>query len=113
MRRILRSPLGISLLISLALWLFGAGGVINHAFWNAEYKFYGEPAPKSIVLVATDEIHDGGSLDYARLLQKLRQQGVARVFFDTKIRLAMAALIIGEVGGFAVLLAGFIVGQFG
>ena len=32
---------------------------------------------------------------------------------DTKIRLAMAALIIGEVGGFAVLLAGFIVGQFG
>ncbi|WP_226017068.1 EAL domain-containing protein [Novosphingobium sp. FKTRR1] len=72
-------------MISLALWLFGAGGVINHAFWNAEYKFYGEPAPKSIVLVATDEIHDGGSFDYARLLQKLRQQGVARVFFDTKI----------------------------
>ena len=32
---------------------------------------------------------------------------------DTKTRLAMAALIIGEVGGFAVLLAGFIVGQFG
>ncbi len=32
---------------------------------------------------------------------------------DTKIRLAMTALIVGELGGFAVLLAGFIVGQFG
>ncbi|WP_408589970.1 EAL domain-containing protein [Novosphingobium sp.] len=58
---------------------------MSHVFWNVAYKFYGEPAPTSIVVVATDEIHDGGSFDYARLLQKLRQQGVARVFFDTKV----------------------------
>ncbi|MGE2833185.1 hypothetical protein [Mycobacterium sp. SMC-4] len=31
---------------------------------------------------------------------------------DTTLRIAMAALIIGEIGGFAVLFSGFIVGQF-
>lgn len=31
---------------------------------------------------------------------------------DTTIRIAMAALIVGEIGGFAVLLAGFVAGQF-
>ncbi|MGE2733361.1 hypothetical protein [Mycolicibacterium vaccae] len=30
---------------------------------------------------------------------------------DTRLRLAMAALIIGEIGGFAVLFAGFVAGQ--
>ncbi len=32
---------------------------------------------------------------------------------DTAIRVAMAALIVGEIGGFGVLFAGFVVGQFG
>lgn len=31
---------------------------------------------------------------------------------DTTVRLAMASLIVGEIGGFAVLLAGFVSGQF-
>lgn len=31
---------------------------------------------------------------------------------DTTVRVAMAALIVGEIGGFAVLLAGFVTGQF-
>ncbi|MDA2892536.1 hypothetical protein PDG61_16565 [Mycolicibacterium sp. BiH015] len=31
---------------------------------------------------------------------------------DTTVRVAMAALIVGEIGGFAVLLAGFVAGQF-
>lgn len=31
---------------------------------------------------------------------------------DTTVRVAMAALIVGEIGGFSVLLAGFIAGQF-
>lgn len=31
---------------------------------------------------------------------------------DTRMRIAMAALIIGEIGGFVVLLSGFVVGQF-
>lgn len=31
---------------------------------------------------------------------------------DTTVRLAMASLIVGEIGGFAVLLAGFVTGQF-
>lgn len=31
---------------------------------------------------------------------------------DTSTRLAMAALIVGEIGGSAVLLAGFVAGQF-
>lgn len=31
---------------------------------------------------------------------------------DAKTRAAMAALIVGEIGGFAVLLAGFVAGQF-
>ncbi|MGE2732671.1 hypothetical protein ACQI4F_24655 [Mycolicibacterium vaccae] len=31
---------------------------------------------------------------------------------DTRLRIAMAALIIGEIGGFAVLFAGFVAGQF-
>jgi len=31
---------------------------------------------------------------------------------DTATRMAMAALIVGEIGGFGVLLAGFVVGQF-
>lgn len=30
---------------------------------------------------------------------------------DSRLRLAMAALIVGEIGGFSVLLAGFVVGQ--
>lgn len=31
---------------------------------------------------------------------------------DTTVRVAMAALIVGEIGGFAVLLTGFVAGQF-
>lgn len=31
---------------------------------------------------------------------------------DTTLKIAMAALIIGEIGGFAVLFAGFVAGQF-
>jgi hypothetical protein len=31
---------------------------------------------------------------------------------DTTLRVAMAALIAGEIGGFGVLLAGFVAGQF-
>jgi hypothetical protein len=31
---------------------------------------------------------------------------------DITVRVAMAALIVGELGGFAVLLAGFVAGQF-
>ena len=55
------------------------------------------------VEVQSDPFHGGGAGDPENQFQHV----------DTKIRLAMAALIIGEVGGFAVLLAGFIVGQFG
>jgi hypothetical protein len=32
---------------------------------------------------------------------------------DSTIKVAMAALIVGEIGGFAVLLSGFVVAQFG
>lgn len=85
MRRFLRSPLGISLSISLVIWLLGLADVLNHSVWNIGYKNYREPAPKSIVLVTTDDLHDGGASELARLVAKLREQRAERVYLDTRL----------------------------
>lgn len=85
MRQFLRSTLGISLLISLGMWLIGGSDFVGHGYWNIVYKNSVTQAPESIVLVSLDDAPTIGTADEARLLEAVRRLMPRNVFFDLTI----------------------------
>ncbi len=85
MRKFVRSPIGISLLVSLALWLSGSSEFMGHVYWNVVYKTQSRPAPSSIVLLTVDDTANFGNADAARLLDRVRLRMPRRVFMDIDI----------------------------
>ncbi len=85
MQRFLRSTIGISLLISLAMWLIGSSDFVGHMYWNVVYKNSVTRAPASIVLVSLDDVSAMNSADQARLLDALRRTMPGKVVFDLDV----------------------------
>ena len=86
MRQFVRSPIGISLLLSLVLWLTGdCNDMVGHAYWNGAHKAYDQQAPRSIVVVTVDDVADFDNNVAARLLGIVRKQMPKRVFFDREV----------------------------
>lgn len=88
MRTFLRSPIGISLLLSLALWPIwpiGLGETVAHLYWNTVFKIVTRPAPPTVVLVSTDGMGDIGTSDEAMILDGIRRQMPQKVFVDLRI----------------------------
>lgn len=86
MRHFVRSPIGISLLLSLALWLTGdSNDIVGHGYWNVAHKAYDQEAPRSIVLVTVDDVADFDNNVAARLLGVVRKQMPKEVFFDREV----------------------------
>ena len=86
MRQFVRSPIGISLLLSLVLWLTGdCNDIVGHAYWNVAHRAYDQQAPKSIVLITVDDVADFDNNAAARLLTAVRKQMPKRVFFDHEV----------------------------
>lgn len=90
MRRFLRSPLGISLLVSLSLWLLSAGEVSQHIYWNVTYKIYAVAAPRSVAVVMLDDVRHPGQQEIADTLQKLRMGGASKVLVDARVLTGLA-----------------------
>ncbi len=87
MRKFLRSPIGISLLLSLALclpWL-GFGDIVAHLYWNTVFRGGRELAPRSIVVLSMDDLPVLGTREQAEVLAKVRRYMPRTVFFDTKV----------------------------
>lgn len=82
MRQILRSTIGISLLISLGMLLAGLNDVVGHVYWNVVYKNSAAKAPTSIVIVSLDDVPSISTSDQARLLNVVRRTMPRNVFFD-------------------------------
>ncbi len=86
MRRILRSPLIMTLLIALLGWAVQAADPLGHAYWNAVYKFWQAPAPSSIVVVNGVDANELGVAGEARLLDIVRGAKPARIYLDFKLQ---------------------------
>jgi EAL domain-containing protein (putative c-di-GMP-specific phosphodiesterase class I) len=88
MRKFLRSPIGISLLLSLALWPawpLGLAEAVAHIYWNSVYTIVSRPAPSSVVVVSVDGMGDLDTADEARILDGMRRRMPLRVFVDMRI----------------------------
>jgi len=88
MRKFLRSPIGISLLLSLALWPawpLGLAEAVAQIYWNSVYTVVSRPAPSSIVVVSVDGMGDLDTADEARILNSMRRRMPLRVFVDMRI----------------------------
>jgi diguanylate cyclase len=85
MRRFVRSPIGISLLVSLALWLTGCSEFVGHMYWNVVYKNQVRSAPSAIVLVTVDDAANFDNAEAARLLDRVRRNMPRGVFLDVEI----------------------------
>jgi len=91
MRKLLRSPLWLSLLIALAVWVTVASEPVAHFYWNPVYKAWHRPAPQSIVVVSNDNIETFGAAREARLIDLVRTSNPARIYLDTKLQLGLNA----------------------
>ncbi|WP_295633699.1 EAL domain-containing protein [Novosphingobium sp.] len=95
MRKFIRTPFAIALLIGLLCALSGGADPLNHMYWNIRFKFGGQNVPNSIVVISEQvPTVDGAngqwaSQDQSRLIEIIRRQVPQRVFFD-------AALVPGD-----------------
>jgi EAL domain-containing protein (putative c-di-GMP-specific phosphodiesterase class I) len=85
MRRLLRSPLWLALLIALADIVTGFSEPVRHVYWNSAFKLWHHPAPKSIVLVNVDEINDLGAAAEARLINIVSVSKPRQIYIDAKL----------------------------
>ncbi|PTR12761.1 diguanylate phosphodiesterase [Novosphingobium sp. GV055] len=87
MRKFLRSPIGISLLLSLALWqpLLSITDIPRHVYWNTAFHFVTRPAPSSVVVVSVDGMPELDTATEARVLEGVRRQMPRQVFVDLRI----------------------------
>jgi diguanylate cyclase len=86
MRRFVRSPIGISLLVSLALWMLGSADFPGHPYWNIASKIWNHPASRSVVVVDVDDIGNFGNAEAAHVLDRVRRYMPRKVYFDQEIR---------------------------
>ena len=86
MRKLLRSPLWLALLIALADVVSGVSAPVGHVYWNTVYKFWHEPAPRSIVVVNAEDIADLGAGGEARLIELVRSSKPRRIYIDTRLK---------------------------
>ena len=91
MRRLLRSPLWLALLITLVVAPTGLGDFLDHVYWNMAYKLADRPAPASIVVITADDVDALGAKGEARLLDALRTAHPGRLFVDVKLVPAVSA----------------------
>lgn len=85
MRKLLRSPLWLALLLALAQAVPGASEPLGHIYWNVIYKLWQRPAPGDIVIVNVDDIADQDVTGQVRLLNLVRQANASRLFVDFKV----------------------------
>jgi EAL domain-containing protein (putative c-di-GMP-specific phosphodiesterase class I) len=85
MRRLLRSPLWLALLLALADWATGFSEPVAHAYWNAIYKNWQRPAPQSTVVVNLADINDLGAAGEARIIDFIRLSKPAKMYIDSKL----------------------------
>lgn len=88
MRNFVRSPIGISLLLSLALlptWFIGLGEVVAHVYWNMAFNVVSRSASPSYVIVSVDGMEDLDTAAEAKIIDELRRQMPRRVFWDVNI----------------------------
>jgi diguanylate cyclase len=86
MRRLLRSPLWLALLIALADWVTGFSEPVAHGYWNIVYKNIQRPAPRSIVVVDAQDINDLGAGGEARLIDAVDAGAPKFLYVDTKVQ---------------------------
>ncbi|WP_246135012.1 EAL domain-containing protein [Novosphingobium sediminis] len=86
MRRILRSTIGKTLVIVLALWWFGLSDAVDHGYWNLRFKMVGNPAPRDIVVMSLDDLREYGNAEEASILLRVRRMMPREVLFDAKVK---------------------------
>jgi EAL domain-containing protein (putative c-di-GMP-specific phosphodiesterase class I) len=86
MRRLLRSPLWLALLIGLADLVTGLSEPVGHAYWNTVYKIWHHPAPQAIIVVNAEDIADLGARGEARLIDLVSKSGPSRLYIDTRLQ---------------------------
>lgn len=86
MRTFVRTPIGISLLVSLACWLLGSSDMPGHPYWNVAFKLWHHPASASITVVDVDDIGNFGNAEAAHVLDRVRRYMPRKVYFDKEIR---------------------------
>lgn len=92
MRRLLRSPLWLALLIALANWGVWFSEPVAHVYWNEAFKFFWHaPAPQSIVVVKTADGDDLGGAGAAGLIERVQAAGPRRLFLDLKLQFGLDA----------------------
>ncbi|MDR3413374.1 MAG: hypothetical protein P4L87_20875, partial [Formivibrio sp.] len=85
MRRLLRSPLWLALLLALADWATGFSEPVAHIYWNNVYRNWPQQAPKSIVVVNVADISDQGAAGEARLIDLARLSRPKNLYIDAKL----------------------------
>ncbi len=88
MRTFLRSPIGISLLLSLALWPawpFGLAEGVAHLYWNTAYKIVTRSARSSFVVVSVDSLGDVDTDSESKIIDGLRRDMPRRIFLDVRM----------------------------
>ncbi|MDR3410700.1 MAG: hypothetical protein P4L87_07125, partial [Formivibrio sp.] len=92
MRRLLRSPLWLALLLALADWATGFSEPVAHAYWNMVYKNWQRPAPRSIIVVNVDDIANLGAAGEAQLIDLARLSSPRRLYIDTKLQFSLSKI---------------------
>ena len=86
MRRLLRSPLWLALLIGLVDMIGQVSEPVGHVYWNVVYKQWQRPAPSEIVVVNDADISDLGTAGVARLVDLVRTSNPQRIYLDTPLQ---------------------------
>lgn len=91
MRRFLRTPIAIALLVGLLCSLTTVSDPLTHMYWNARFKFGSISAPNSIIVLSEQTVAGAEPGDtwstrqQARLLDVVRRQMPQRVFLEGAI----------------------------
>lgn len=91
MRKFIRTPFAIALLIGLLSALSMAAEPLTHVYWNVRFKFGGISAPNSIIVISEQAIvgaepgNRWTTAQQARLLGIVRRQVPQRVFLEGAI----------------------------
>ena len=91
MRRFIRTPFAIALLIGLLCALTAAADPLTHMYWNIRFKFASENTPNSIIVISEQASAGDGAAgawsvrNQSRLLEVVRRQVPQRVFLDSTV----------------------------
>ena len=91
MRRLLRSPLVLALLIGLINMVSLFSAPLSHVYWNVAYTFWQRPASQSVVVVNSQDISGLGAAGTARLIDLVRTSNPQRLYLDTPLQLGEKA----------------------